>query len=73
MLSQKLTLGAMVRVPLRALAGEISLEGGELAWEKGTRIALHDQRPPSESGRPLRDYVLQGTADLAAVERAVFD
>jgi len=53
---------------LRALAGEISLEGGELAWEKGTRIALHDQRPPSESHSPLRDYVLQGTADLAAVE-----
>jgi ATP-binding cassette subfamily F protein 3 len=60
--------GAGKTTLLRALAGEISLEGGELAWEKGTRIALHDQRPPSESGRPLRDYVLQGTADLAAVE-----
>jgi ATP-binding cassette subfamily F protein 3 len=60
--------GAGKTTLLRALAGEISLEGGELAWEKGTRIALHDQRPPSESERPLRDYVLQGTADLAAVE-----
>jgi ATP-binding cassette subfamily F protein 3 len=60
--------GAGKTTLLRALAGEISLEGGELAWEKGTRIALHDQRPPSESDRPLRDYVLQGTADLAAVE-----
>ncbi len=60
--------GAGKTTLLRALAGEISLEGGELAWEKGTRIALHDQRPPSEDERPLRDYVLQGTADLAAVE-----
>ncbi len=54
---------------LRALAGEISLEGGELAWEKGARVALHDQRPPATSTRPLRDYVLGGTTDLAAVER----
>jgi ATP-binding cassette subfamily F protein 3 len=53
---------------LRALQGEITLEGGELAWEKGTRVALHDQRPPAGSPRPLRDYVLAGTADLAAVE-----
>jgi ATP-binding cassette, subfamily F, member 3 len=60
--------GAGKTTLLRALAGEVSLEGGELAWEKGTRIALHDQRPPAESERPLRDYVLAGTADLAAVE-----
>jgi len=60
--------GAGKTTLLRALAGEVTLEGGELAWEKGTRIALHDQRPPSESARPLRDYVLSGTADLAAVE-----
>jgi ATP-binding cassette subfamily F protein 3 len=53
---------------LRALAREVSLDGGELAWEKGTRVALHDQRPPAASNRPLRDYVLAGTADLAAVE-----
>ena len=65
--------GAGKTTLLRALAGEVSLEGGELAWEKGTRIALHDQRPPSESSRPLRDYVLQGTADLAAVEEELRD
>jgi ATP-binding cassette subfamily F protein 3 len=53
---------------LRALAGEVTLEGGELALERGTRISLHDQRPPAQSRRPLRDYVLAGTADLAAVE-----
>ena len=60
--------GAGKTTLLRALDGEVSLEGGELAWEKGTRIALHDQRPPAQSARPLRDYVLAGTADLAAVE-----
>src|SRR5581483_6367467 len=31
-------------------------------------VALHDQRPPAQSSHPLRDYVLAGTADLAAVE-----
>ncbi|MEI8104510.1 MAG: ABC-F family ATP-binding cassette domain-containing protein [Actinomycetes bacterium] len=61
--------GAGKTTLLRALAGEITLEGGELAWEKGTRVALHDQRPPASSKEPLRDYVLAGTADLAAIER----
>jgi ATP-binding cassette subfamily F protein 3 len=60
--------GAGKTTLLRALAGEVSLEGGDLAWEKGARVALHDQRPPAQSSRPLRDYVLAGTADLAAVE-----
>src|ERR1700689_53889 len=60
--------GAGKTTLLRALAGEISLEGGELAWEKGARVALHDQRPPATSNRPLREYVLAGTADLAAIE-----
>src|ERR671927_1799005 len=60
--------GAGKTTLLRALAGEGSLQGGELAWEKGARVALHDQRPPATSDRPLREYVLAGTADLAAVE-----
>src|SRR3954471_22748599 len=60
--------GAGKTTLLRALAGETTLQGGELALEKGTRIALHDQRPPAQSPRPLREYVLAGTADLAAVE-----
>jgi ATP-binding cassette subfamily F protein 3 len=60
--------GAGKTTLLRALAGEVSLEGGELAFEKGTRVALHDQRPPATSPRPLREYVLAGTADLAAIE-----
>src|SRR5213593_2340998 len=60
--------GAGKTTLLRMLAGESSLHGGELAWEKGARVALHDQRPPASSDRPLREYVLAGTADLAAVE-----
>jgi len=60
--------GAGKTTLLRALAGEVPLEGGELAWEKGARVALHDQRPPATSDRPLREYVLAGTADLAALE-----
>jgi ATP-binding cassette subfamily F protein 3 len=60
--------GAGKTTLLRALAGEIALESGELAFEKGTRVALHDQRPPAGSARALRDYVLAGTADLASVE-----
>src|SRR5436309_522495 len=61
--------GAGKTTLLRALAGQVSLEGGELALQKATRIALHDQRPPAESASPLRAYVLSGTADLAAVEQ----
>src|SRR3954469_21855644 len=60
--------GAGKTTLLRALSGEVSLQGGELASEKGARVALHAQRPPAESDRPLREYVLAGTADLAAVE-----
>src|SRR3982751_3276647 len=60
--------GAGKTTLLRILTGEISLEAGELAWEKGARGALPDQRPPAASPRPLRDYVLAGTADLAQVE-----
>jgi ATP-binding cassette subfamily F protein 3 len=60
--------GAGKTTLLRQLAGQVSIDGGELALQKGTRIALHDQRPPALSPQPLREYVLSGTADLAAVE-----
>jgi len=60
--------GAGKTTLLRQLAGLVSIDGGELALQRGTRIALHDQRPPAHSPRPLREYVLSGTADLAAVE-----
>ncbi len=54
---------------LRCLTGEVALQGGELALDKGTRIALHDQRPPRGQGLTLREYVLSGAADLVALEQ----
>jgi ATP-binding cassette subfamily F protein 3 len=60
--------GAGKTTLLRALIGETSLQGGDLAFQKGTRIALHDQRPPLERGLSLREYVLSGASDLLALE-----
>jgi ATP-binding cassette, subfamily F, member 3 len=60
--------GAGKTTLLRALMGETSLQGGELAFSKGTRVALHDQRPPRESGATLREYALSGAADLVGLE-----
>src|SRR5919202_6721982 len=53
---------------LRMLAGETSIDEGQLVFEKGARLALHDQRPPRERDLSLRDYVLGGCADLVALE-----
>jgi ATP-binding cassette subfamily F protein 3 len=61
--------GAGKTTLLRMLAGETEVHGGELAMQKGTRIALHDQRPPLQRGLSLREYVLSGAADLVATER----
>jgi ATP-binding cassette subfamily F protein 3 len=60
--------GAGKTTLLRMLAGELGLDGGELALSKGTRVALHDQRPPLDRGLTLREYVLSGAADLTALE-----
>src|SRR5215213_2686298 len=53
---------------LRMLAGETSVDGGELSFAKGTRLALHDQRPPRKRDLSLRDYVLSGAKELLAIE-----
>ncbi|MEX0673689.1 MAG: ABC-F family ATP-binding cassette domain-containing protein [Gaiellaceae bacterium] len=53
---------------LRMLAGETEVHGGELAFQKGTRVALHDQRPPLDRELTLREYVLGGARDLVATE-----
>jgi ATP-binding cassette, subfamily F, member 3 len=60
--------GAGKTTLLRMLASEVSVDGGSLAFSKGTRVALHDQRPPLELGLSLREYVLSGAADLIALE-----
>ena len=61
--------GAGKTTLLRALAGQTDLQGGELVFEKGARVALHDQRPPLEQSLTLREYVLAGASDLVAAEQ----
>jgi len=70
--------GAGKTTLLRMLAGEESIDRGELSVAKGMRIALHDQRPPigdqwdrrsaSKRGMALRDYVLSGCAEELQIE-----
>jgi ATP-binding cassette subfamily F protein 3 len=66
--------GAGKTTLLRMLAGETSIDLGELSVAKGVRIALHDQRPPrtqtgtGERGMALREYLLSGCAEELAIE-----
>jgi ATP-binding cassette, subfamily F, member 3 len=61
--------GAGKTTLLRILSGETEKHGGEVAFEKGTRVALHDQRPPLDQELTLREYVLSGARDLVALEQ----
>jgi ATP-binding cassette subfamily F protein 3 len=72
--------GAGKTTLLRMLAGETSVDGGELVLAKGTRVALHDQRPPRRRDQTLREYVLSGSrepveleAELGRLEHAMAD
>jgi ATP-binding cassette subfamily F protein 3 len=60
--------GAGKTTLLRMLAGESERQAGELVFAKGTRTALHDQRPPLQRGLTLREYALAGAKELAAIE-----
>jgi ATP-binding cassette, subfamily F, member 3 len=60
--------GAGKTTLLRMVVGETGIDGGELVFEKGTRVALHDQRPPRERTLSLREYVLSGCRELVALE-----
>jgi ATP-binding cassette, subfamily F, member 3 len=60
--------GAGKTTLLRALAGESTIDRGELSVAKGVRIALHDQRPPRERGLALREYVLSGCTEELRIE-----
>ncbi len=61
--------GAGKTTLLRMLAGEASVDGGELVFAKGTKVALHDQRPPRERSISLRDYILSGATELVELEQ----
>jgi ATP-binding cassette, subfamily F, member 3 len=61
--------GAGKTTLLRMLAGQASIDAGELVLAKDVKVALHDQRPPRERRMSLRDYVLSGARDLVEIER----
>jgi ATP-binding cassette subfamily F protein 3 len=60
--------GAGKTTLLRMLAGQASVDYGELVFAKGVKVALHDQRPPRDRGLSLRDYILSGAPELVAIE-----
>ncbi len=65
--------GAGKTTLLRAIMGETTIQGGELALQKGARLALHDQRAPRDRGLTLREYSLSGAADLVRIEQELRD
>jgi ATP-binding cassette, subfamily F, member 3 len=60
--------GAGKTTLLRMIAGETSVDGGELVLAKNTRVTLHDQRPPRERGMTLREYVLSACREPLELE-----
>lgn len=60
--------GAGKSTLLRILAGEAANDSGSLSFQKGARVALHDQRPPRDQGLSLQEYVFTGRADVIETE-----
>jgi len=60
--------GAGKSTLLRILAGEAANDSGSLSFQKGARVALHDQRPPRDQGLSLKEYVFTGRADVLETE-----
>jgi ATP-binding cassette subfamily F protein 3 len=60
--------GAGKTTLLRMLSGETGIDGGELVFQKGVRVALHDQRPPRDRDITLRDYVLSACKEQLQLE-----
>ena len=60
--------GAGKTTLLRAIIGETTIQGGEIALQKGARVALHDQRPPRNRGLTLREYSISGASALVRIE-----
>jgi ATP-binding cassette subfamily F protein 3 len=60
--------GAGKTTLLRMLSGETGIDGGELVFQKGVRVALHDQRPPRDQAITLRDYVLSACKEQLQLE-----
>jgi len=60
--------GAGKSTLLRVLAGERPPDSGTVTLQKGTRVTLHDQRPPRDADVSLGDYVLSGRADMQEAE-----
>jgi ATP-binding cassette, subfamily F, member 3 len=68
--------GAGKTTLLRLVAGELRPDRGEISMPGGTRVALHDQRPPLAGDVTLGEYVGGGAAvaerleqELAGLER----
>ena len=53
---------------LRVIAGQLDADAGEVVLPKGSRIALHDQRPPLGRDISLGGYVAEGLSAVEEIE-----